>query len=266
MTVDFLELEITTECALACRHCYSKSGPKGDTGTMSTRDWLHVIEQAAALNMETVQFIGGEPTMHPDFHTLAQYALLKGLKVAVYTNLLDVTPELWELYMHPEVTISTSWYSADPAKHAEVTGSPDSFRRTRANIVEALRRGIDLKAGIVEVVDGQGVDEARADLEALGVTDIQIDRARAIGRAARGRAPDISELCGNCGRGRAAIDTHGRLIPCVLGRFLIAGNVTATPLGELLAGQRWDDIVTSVPDKSCVTCTPADSNDCDPSR
>src|SRR6266545_3821398 len=260
--VSFLELEITTECQLACLHCYSKSGPSGSTGTMTTRDWLEVIDEAVELGVETVQFIGGEPTMHQDFRALVTYALDRGLKVAVYTNLLDTTPELFDLFSQLRVTVSTSWYSADMAKHGEVTRDPTSFERTRANIVEALRRGIDVKVGIVEVVDGQGAEQARAELEALGITDIQIDRTRAIGRAARGRQPDVSELCGKCGRGRAAIDTHGRLVPCVLGRFLVAGTVTETPLGELLAGQRWDEIVTSVPGRSCVSCTPADSNDC----
>ncbi|WP_267965068.1 hypothetical protein [Streptomyces fulvoviolaceus] len=34
--------------------------------------------------METVQFIGGEPTMHPQFAAMAEYALTAGLGVQVY--------------------------------------------------------------------------------------------------------------------------------------------------------------------------------------
>jgi hypothetical protein len=112
-------------------------------------------------------------------------------------------------------------------------------------------------------VDRQDTATARDELLALGVTDIHTDRARGVGRAARG-TPDISELCGRCGRGRAAISRHGDLSPCVIGRFLVAGNVKDEPVGDILCGVRWREIVGSIPAQG--VCTPSDSNDCDPSR
>jgi Iron-sulfur cluster-binding domain len=117
-------------------------------------------------------------------------------------------------------------------------------------------------------VDSQDTATARDELLALGVTDIHTDQARGVGRAARG-IPDISELCGQCGRGRAAITLHGDLSPCVIGRFLVAGNVKDEPLSDILGGARWGQIVDSIPAQGLVSqgaCTPSDSNDCDPSR
>lgn len=263
----FLELEITQFCQLTCAHCYSESGPHGGRGTMTPDDWEGLIGQAAALGVETVQFIGGEPTLDPDLPHLVRYALGAGVKVDIYTNLVHVTAQLWELFSLPGVSVGFSWYSADSRKHAEVTGSQASYARTRANIIEAVRRGVRLRAGIVEAIAGQGIEEAMAELRALGVTKMHADRSRGIGRAAGGGEPDISELCGRCGRGRAAIGMDGQLTPCVLGRFLVAGNVKDTPLGEILGGQAWREIVASVPSvDACVTCTPSDSNDCNPSR
>jgi Iron-sulfur cluster-binding domain len=155
--------------------------------------------------------------------------------------------------------------NASPA--AEVTGSRASYDRTRANIAEAVRRGVRVRAGIVEVIEGQDIDAAKEELRALGVTDIVSDRARGIGRAAHGATPLVSELCGRCGKGRAAIGMDGQLTPCVLGRFLVAGNVRETPLAEIFAGDRWREILATVPAQdACVTCSPGDSNDCDPSR
>ncbi len=262
----FLELEITQFCQLNCAHCYSESGPHAGRGTMTAQDWERVIDQAAALRVETVQFMG-EPTLDPDLPWLVRYAQAAGLKVDVYTNLVHVTPELWELFSLPRVSLGFSWYSADPGKHAEVTGSRASHARTKANIREALRRHIPLRAGIVEVVEGQGIEEAKAELRALGVTSMRADRARGVGRAAGGKEPVISELCGRCGRGRAAVGMDGQLTPCVMGRFLIVGNVKDTALGDILGGDQWQQIVASVPPlDACVTCTPADSNDCNPSR
>jgi MoaA/NifB/PqqE/SkfB family radical SAM enzyme len=79
----------------------------------------------------------------------------------------------------------------------------------------------------------------------------------------------MSELCGQCGRGRAAISSRGDLSPCVIGRFLVAGNVIDTALGDILDGSRWREIRASIPPLEAIrpaVCTPSDSNDCDPSR
>ena len=263
----FLELEITQFCQLKCSHCYSNSGPDAGRGIMTPDDWQRLMDEAAAIGIQTVQFIGGEPTLDPDMPRLARYALGIGLNVNIRSNLVHVTPEMWELFAQPGVSVGFSWYSASPAKHAEVTGSKASHARTRANIIEAVRRGVHLNAGVVEVVEGQDIDAAMAELRTLGVTSISADRARGIGRAANGAEPVVSELCGQCGKGRAAIGMDGQLTPCVLGRFLIAGNVRDTPLGDLFASDQWHEILASVPERNaCVTCTPADSNDCQPSR
>ncbi len=63
--LSFLWLEITGRCGLSCSHCYARSGPSGSHGTMTADDWRSVISQAAGLGVSMVQFIGGEPTLHP---------------------------------------------------------------------------------------------------------------------------------------------------------------------------------------------------------
>ena len=41
-----------------------------------------------------------------------RHALDAGLNVNVYSNLVRVTPPLWELLTAPGVSLSTSWHSA----------------------------------------------------------------------------------------------------------------------------------------------------------
>ncbi|GLY86006.1 radical SAM/SPASM domain-containing protein [Actinoallomurus iriomotensis] len=265
--VTFLELEVTTKCQLRCLHCYSNSGPSGDTGSMTVPGWKRVITEAAAAGIETVQFIGGEPTMYEGLDELVRHALAADLKVDVYSNLVHVSETRWRLFAQPGVSLGVSWYAADAKTHAQITGTQGSYWRTRENIVEALLRKIPIRVGIVEVVDGQDVDEAEREVSKLGVADVAVDHARAVGRAAHGRPTTLEDLCGRCGDGRAAISGHGAVSPCVLGRHLVAGNVKDAPLANILSGGRWSEIVGSIPRRDgCVTCTPADSNDCDPSR
>lgn len=263
-----LELEITGFCQLRCVHCYADSGPHGGRGTMTAGDWEKVIGQAAELGVETVQFIGGEPTLDPDLPRLIRYALDAGVKVYVFSNLVHVTPELWELFSRPGVSLGTSWYSADPARHAEVTGSRASHARTRASIAEAIRRCIPVRAVIVDIIADQGTGQAAAELRRLGVADIRIRPAQGVGRAARDAAmKDVSELCGSCGLGRAAVLPGGQFTPCVMGRWLECGNVRDTPLAEILSGPAWQHTMTLVPrhQQRQDPCPPAgDGNDCPP--
>lgn len=266
----FLELEITGFCQLTCTHCYADSSPRGGNGTMSADDWEHVIDQAAALGVRTVQFIGGEPAIAPHFPRLMRHALDAGLNVNVYSNLVRVTPPLWELLTAPGVSLSTSWYSADPAVHAQITGSRTAWASTRANIAEATRRGIAVQAAIIDgIVAGQDAAAAEAELRALGVTQIRVRPAQGVGRAAvDGQHNDPSELCGHCGSGRAAILPDGTFTPCVIGRWMHTGNVTETPIAEILAGQAWREALDSVPrmaDPCAPECPPAmDGGDCPP--
>jgi len=238
---------------------------------MTTEDWVRVIDQAATLGVKMVQFIGGEPTLGPRLPRLVRYALGKGLKVYVYSNLVHITPPLWELFSQPGMSLGTSWYSANPEIHAGITGSQASYARTRASIAEAVRRGIPVRAAIVETVENQGIEQAAAELRHLGVTDIRIRHAQGVGRAAHGSSgQEVSELCGNCGIDRAAVLPDGQLTPCVVGRWLACGNVRDTPLTEILSGAAWQHAMTLVPrrDEDCSPasdCPPASNgNDCPP--
>lgn len=267
--VSFLWLEITGRCSLSCSHCYAGSGPSGSHGTMTADDWRSVIIQAAGLGVSMVQFIGGEPTLHPDFAALLGHAIDAGLAAEVYSNLTHVKDSWWELLACPKVSLATSYYSDDPREHDAITGRPGSHARTLANIGQAVSRGIPVRAGIIEVADGQRTGQARAELEAIGVTRIRMDRVRRLGRAASA-APDVSELCGNCGRGIAAVLPSGDVCPCVMSRWLTAGNVRDMPLAAILAGPALAAATAAIPAKPRRTgraddCPPdSDSDICPP--
>ncbi|MEU9599835.1 radical SAM protein [Streptomyces sp. NPDC048109] len=261
-TPKFLELEITRRCQLTCEtHCYAKAGPTQGHGSMSTDEWKRIISEAAALGTERIQLIGGEPTLHPAFTELVEHALAKGLKVLVYSNLFRVRAEHWELFARPGVSLATSYYADTDDGHDQVTGRTGSHAATRANLIEAHRRGIHVRVGIVDILDGQRVAEARAELQELGVTDVHTDRVRAVGNAATSTAiPSTSALCGRCANGMAAILSDGTVTPCVLGRFLPAGQVQGNTLHEVFASPSWRRVAASIPAGRHDPCGP----DCGP--
>ncbi|MCD0449096.1 radical SAM protein [Actinocorallia sp. API 0066] len=261
-----LQLEITGRCQLACAHCYADSGPDRGHGIMTTIDWMGVIDQAAALGIPAIQFIGGEPTLSPSFEVLLAYALTCGRQVEVYSNLVHIPRTTWGYLARPGVSIATSFYSDDPDQHAAITGRR-TLGRTVATLERALALNIPVRAGIVRVLPDQRVTEAKALLTRLGVREIGVDRMRMIGRPTGGRlGGQISELCGNCGHGVAGILPDGAVAGCPMSRAQAFGDVRAEGLAGLL-----DRLVPpreGVHAGPCdpVTCLPNGDGNCEPSR
>lgn len=262
-SVAFLWLEITGRCQLTCVHCYAGSSPWGTHGSMTTADWERVIGEAANAGVHTVQFIGGEPTLHPHLGGLIDHALSHTLAVEVFTNLVHVTAALWETFSQPGVSLATSYYSTDAERHAAITGRP-THQRTRANIAKAVGAGIPIRAGIIDLGPEQYAERAFSELIELGVPAIGQDRVRGFGRAAQQGEKAATQLCGQCGLGSAAVSPNGTVWPCVMARWMPVGNVQQHSLGEIfsaLPGARADLTkqgmrVTVDQTMNSGTCTP----------
>jgi MoaA/NifB/PqqE/SkfB family radical SAM enzyme len=243
--MDLLWLEITGKCNLACVHCYAESSPSTPHGSMTMDDWRSVIQEAASLGVRAVQFIGGEPTVYPGFGQLVEFAGKLGLSVEVYSNLFHVTEELWTLFERYNVSLATSFYSTQAEEHSRVTLRMKSFDRTVANIREAISRSLRVRVGIIQVFPDQDVEAARNLVKSWGVEDVEIDGVRAVGR---GRSlahaygggtwttrPEDA-LCGRCGDRRAAVGPNGELWPCVMARWIVAGNMHDSSLRAVMTG------------------------------
>jgi MoaA/NifB/PqqE/SkfB family radical SAM enzyme len=153
------------------------------------------------------------------------------MEAEVFSNLVHVTPSLWELFGTPGVRLATSWYSNDRREHNQIT-SRDTHRQTLANIEEAVRREIPLRVGLIDgILPGQHAEEGAELLRARGITNIGGDHLREFGR---GTNPDPSQACGNCGHHRAAVLPDGTVTPCPLTRWMQAGNVRSKPLADSL--------------------------------
>ena len=80
-------IEITQSCNLTCPTCYAGSSPQNKSFMSlekfeSTLDGLLEMGKGEA---DLIQLSGGEPTIHPDFFTMLQMAIDKGIK-QVYIN------------------------------------------------------------------------------------------------------------------------------------------------------------------------------------
>lgn len=146
-------------------------------------------------------------------------------------------------------------------------------------IAEAVRRAIPIRVGIIDVHNGQRVNEAARELRELGVFEIGMDRLRQVGRGQRNQAADVDQLCGRCAGDVLAISPEGNVWPCVFARWLPVGNVRELGLAAILGGQKLPPVRAMLADRfagrrepgggdtrSCFPdCSPACQPNCSPS-
>ncbi len=230
----FLWLELTERCQLSCTHCYADSGPTKSHGAMTNNDWMSVIDDAADIGVREIQFIGGEPTLHPALPQLIQHASSHGIATEVYSNLIRIRADIWGTLVEHNVRLATSYYSDQPEQHTLITGNALAHKRTTENISKAITLGIPVRVGIVSVLADQRIDEARQLLTDLGVEDVEVDHVRRAGRANKEVDTPLEELCGQCAGDVLAVYPDGVVHPCVFTRSLQVGDVLESSLRQVI--------------------------------
>ena len=233
--LSFLWLEITSKCNLSCSHCYADSGPQGELyGNMAYDDWTRVIDEAAELGCRSVQFIGGEPTIHPRLDDLVDHANHRGFEfIEVFTNATRLGKELLGCFQRNKVHVATSFYSDDPVVHKQITHGEGSWQRTVSGIQAVLAAGLPIRVGVIETDANVGHGPRAIEfIKSLGVQNFGTDRERGIGRGKlvrlSGEEERYDELCGQCWKGRLCVTSSGEVFPCVFSR--------ATRLGDAKSG------------------------------
>ncbi|GII90449.1 SPASM domain-containing protein [Sinosporangium siamense] len=191
----------------------------------------------------------------------------------VYSHLAHLPDRLLEVFALPGVRIACSFYSDDESEHRQITGR-DTLKSTQENIVRVLDRSIPLRIGMVHILEGQRIEQAKDLLTTMGVTEIGVDRLRLLGRPQR-KAPEITELCGACGLRSAAVLPNGEVTPCPLARWMAVGDVRELGLRNALDRMRpaADKIAAALQeirmcgphnDGQCYPCEPSCNPGCDP--
>jgi radical SAM protein with 4Fe4S-binding SPASM domain len=265
--LEFLWLELTERCNLNCVHCYAGSGPGLKDGPLDTDGYRRLLREAHASGCRSVQFTGGEATLHPGFWSLVDEARALGYeRIEVYTNATLLGPERIELLRQRGVSVAVSFYSHRSEVHEAITRVPGSFQRTLEAIRGLSAAGVPVRVGLIRMRPNQGdIDSAIELLVSLGVAReaIRVDSVRPAGRgcgdslvpvetpavvrgplggAAIEVRPDGSLGCQTCWSGKLCVAPSGDVYPCIFSRELASGNVLEQPLPAVLAGAALQDL------------------------
>lgn len=103
-----VQIQATAKCNLLCRTCAAHKGEKGPK-ELSLQELKSVIDKLADAGVLNLEWSGGEPFLRPDFLSIAEYALSKGLKQNVLTNGMFFTKKnidrIKELFFNVQISI-----------------------------------------------------------------------------------------------------------------------------------------------------------------
>src|SRR3984957_7155379 len=86
--------EVTKGCNLRCIHCRATATELMSPSDLPTAKALNIISQIADFGNPILVLSGGEPLYRQDIFELAEYAVGRGLRVALATNGTLVTKDV----------------------------------------------------------------------------------------------------------------------------------------------------------------------------
>jgi radical SAM protein with 4Fe4S-binding SPASM domain len=141
-------LELTNRCNHACVHCVRDSPSYPDPDTMTTAEWMGVLEDLARINTFAVCFTGGEAALYPDLLPLIERARELRMAVSLKTNGILLPKLAPRLKAAGVGNMDVSLYGASAATHERCTGIRGSFELTVEGIRAATNAGIPVNISI----------------------------------------------------------------------------------------------------------------------
>ncbi len=151
-----LSIELTERCDNACQHCYINL-PREDAAAqqaeLSTEEWKRILSEAAGLGCLGLRITGGEPLLREDFADLYLHARRLGLKVSLFTNARNLTPEIVDLLRRvpPLAKIQITVYGMSAETYEAVSCAPGSYEQFRQGLERLLEAGVPFLVKSVEL-------------------------------------------------------------------------------------------------------------------
>lgn len=257
--LEFLWIEVTSECNQRCIHCYADSYPMQDNG-LSCEKIKHVLDEAALLGCKAIQFTGGECTLREDLLELIMHARSRDFNfIEIFTNGTLLNESFIKVLAAENIHVAISLHSFRAKTHDYITNHPGGFDKTIRGLELLLAYGVPTRCETIAMK--QNEDELEATslfLSLLGVRGGPPDPIRPCGRGQlRDNWPKTYGLkcirtqpCfrisreiyeknkrGNsCWFGKAAITSSGDVLPCIFSRDMVAGNINKETLSEIVSG------------------------------
>jgi MoaA/NifB/PqqE/SkfB family radical SAM enzyme len=161
-----LQIESTDACAQGCIYCYAGSTPQ-ETRGLTSEGIRGLLQDAAALEIRAIDWLGGDPLVRPDWYELMVYAQALGIINNVWTSGLPlynqrVAQQVYEVTQGGFVSVHVD--SINPATYAKLhRGGNSHYVNTIVQGVEnllALGKSPDNMINCITYTTRQGPQDA----------------------------------------------------------------------------------------------------------
>jgi len=138
--------EITRSCNLLCAHCRASSVDGPYQSELSTKECFRIIDEILDVGKPVLILSGGEPLLRHDVLELTEYAVSKGLRVALGSNGTTINKDIaLRLKQAGIARIGVSLDFPIAELQDKFRGKAGAFEAALAGIDEARRAGIDVQ-------------------------------------------------------------------------------------------------------------------------
>ena len=264
-----LQIETTDACHQGCLYCYAGSIPQEQNG-LTSPEIRSLLDDAAALEIRAVDWLGGDPLVRPDWYELMQYARSLGIINNVWTSGLPlrskkIAQQVYEVSEGGFVSVHVD--SITPEVYAQLHrgGNPQYINAIIEGVdhMLALGKSPDKMINCITYTSQQGPDDAirtmRWWFEEKGLrTCLTMFNPSGMGAQWKAFEPDLAETqrvydardrinydedtisiaamdtdkyyCGSM----ATVTFTGDVTPCSVIREGV-GNIRSTPFRQIIA-------------------------------
>lgn len=138
-----LQLHLSRHCNLACRHCYSASGPREKRRLALTSGFF---EEAYRSGVRIISFSGGEPLLDPTLRVQVTLARDAGLGVNLVSNGMLVSDE-WAAWLAEHIDLIAISIDGPPALHDSIRLRDGAFDAAMLGVRRL--RDIDARVAVI---------------------------------------------------------------------------------------------------------------------
>ncbi len=146
----FAWIEITQQRNFKCVFCYEESNCNIKK-FMTMEDFYKAIDFLMDQNIKEIQFIGGEPMIHPKLKEMIEYCLNKKYFnfIEIYTNASFITQEWCDFFKKNNIKVAVSFHSYIPEEFDKITQTKGSYKLARRGLELLLKNKIDIRVAAI---------------------------------------------------------------------------------------------------------------------
>jgi len=176
-----VQMELTYACNNKCLFCYNvwkEDVHSNRHKVLSFEQICSILDMLKQEEIFYVHFTGGEPTLHPKFIEILEYAYKLGLNPSFATNANAIDKNLARLIKATGlIGLQVSMHASCASLHDYLTGTPGSFEKATNGLIALVEEGLKVNVNMtVNKANLNHIFETAKKAQEFGATSFSVTR------------------------------------------------------------------------------------------